>query len=191
MPSKTLVEALLADVPTGSVLTLVGLPGLRPLPWWQTLTVFVRRWYNRAGVERVMGCCTQDEYEAFVEDAPRFAQRLVRSDTIVRKHYLDIIKGEQKRRLAKRHRDLLTQWKISPLDQVAARHRDAYTAGIDKATIDLLDAVRRKRNPNDCERAGTTSAAEAEAFHRVTVALRGGVVRGLRKAQPQLGRSAV
>ena len=73
------------------------------------------------------GFCTPAECELFIEDAPRFEQLLVRSDTIVRKYYLDITKAEQKRRLAKRRRDPLTQWKVSPIDDVAVRNWDKYS----------------------------------------------------------------
>ena len=97
------------------------------LPVGGEVVLFNRSWYNRAGVERVMGFCSDDEYELFIEDAPRFEQLLVRSDTIVRKYYLDITKGEQKRRLAKRRRDPLTQWKVSPIDEVAVSHWDEYS----------------------------------------------------------------
>jgi polyphosphate kinase 2 len=97
------------------------------LPVGGEIVLFNRSWYNRAGVEHVMGFCTRDEYELFIEDAPRFEQLLVRSDTIVRKYYLDITKAEQKRRLAKRHHDPLTQWKVSPIDEVAIRHWDEYS----------------------------------------------------------------
>ncbi len=66
-----------------------------------------------------------------------------------------------------------------------------YTAGVAKATIDILDTVRRKRNQINYERAGTTSAAEAEEFYQVAVALRGDVVRWLRKRHPQLCPSGI
>ena len=102
------------------------------LPVGGEIVLFNRSWYNRAGVERVMGFCTPDEYELFMEDAPRFEELLVRSDTIVRKYYLDISKGEQKRRLAERRRDPLTQWKISPIDRVAMKHWDAYSKARDR-----------------------------------------------------------
>jgi polyphosphate kinase len=97
------------------------------LPVEGEIVLFNRSWYNRAGVERVMGFCTPAEYEQFIEDAPRFEQLLVRSDTILRKYYLDITKSEQKRRLAKRRRDPLTQWKLSPIDDVALSNWDTYS----------------------------------------------------------------
>ncbi len=97
------------------------------LPIGGEIVLFNRSWYNRAGVERVMKFCTRDEYESFIEDAPRFEELLVRSGTILRKYYLDISKPEQKRRLAERRRDPLTQWKVSPIDRVALDHWDEYS----------------------------------------------------------------
>jgi polyphosphate kinase 2 len=97
------------------------------LPVGGEIVLFNRSWYNRAGVERVMGFCTHEEYESFIEDAPRFEQLLVRSNTILRKYYLDITKAEQKRRLADRRRDPLTQWKVSPIDAVAVGHWKDYS----------------------------------------------------------------
>jgi len=97
------------------------------LPVGGEIVLFNRSWYNRAGVERVMGFCTHDEYELFIEDAPSFEHLLVRSNTIVRKYYLDITEREQKERLAQRRRDPLTQWKVSPIDDVAVKHWDEYS----------------------------------------------------------------
>lgn len=97
------------------------------LPVAGEIVLFNRSWYNRAGVERVMGFCTPAEYELFIEDAPRFEQLLVRAKTVVRKYYLDISRSAQKRRLAERRRDPLTQWKSSPIDDVAARKWRQYS----------------------------------------------------------------
>ena len=90
--------------------------------------LFNRSWYNRAGVEFVMGFCTPAEREAFMDDAPRFEQLLVRSGILLRKFYLDITKGEQKHRLADRARNPLTQWKVSPIDDVAVENWAKYSA---------------------------------------------------------------
>jgi polyphosphate kinase len=97
------------------------------LPVGGEIVLFNRSWYNRAGVERVMGFCTDAEYDLFLEDAPSFERLLVRDDTLVRKYYLDITKHEQKERLAERRRDPLTQWKISPLDAVALDYWEPYS----------------------------------------------------------------
>jgi polyphosphate kinase len=102
------------------------------LPVGGEMVLFNRSWYNRAGVERVMGFCNDQEYELFMEDAPRFEQLLVRSNTLVRKYYLDITQDEQKERLADRRRDPLSQWKVSPIDEVAAEHWDEYSKARDQ-----------------------------------------------------------
>ena len=102
------------------------------LPARGEIVIFNRSWYNRAGVERVMGFCTNDEHESFLNDAPRFEDLLVRSGLILRKYYLDIGKAEQQRRIEERHRDPLSQWKISPIDDVAVKNWKKYSRARDE-----------------------------------------------------------
>ncbi|MBT9455758.1 MAG: polyphosphate kinase 2 [Burkholderiaceae bacterium] len=97
------------------------------LPVAQELVFFNRSWYNRAGVERVMGFCSETEYEDFMQAVPSFEALLVHSGIKLLKYYLDIDRDEQKRRLAARLRDPLTQWKSSPVDAVALKHWKAYS----------------------------------------------------------------
>ena len=94
--------------------------------------LFNRSWYNRAGVERVMGFCTDEEYEEFMETVGSFELMLVRSGVKLLKYYLDISKEEQRRRLKKRARDPLTQWKVSPIDAEAIKHWKDYTRARDE-----------------------------------------------------------
>jgi polyphosphate kinase 2 len=101
------------------------------LPQAEELVLFNRSWYNRAGVERVMGFCSKDQTTEFLHSAPRFEQMLVDSGIKLLKYYLDISKGEQKVRLADRKRNPLTQWKSSPNDDVALKHWDDYTEARD------------------------------------------------------------
>jgi polyphosphate kinase 2 len=101
------------------------------LPAGGEFVLFNRSWYNRAGVERVMGFCEDDEYNAFLREAPRFESMLVRSDIKLVKYYLDISKAEQKERLAERRADPLKQWKISPIDAAAIKKWDAYSEARD------------------------------------------------------------
>jgi polyphosphate kinase 2 len=101
------------------------------LPVDQELVLFNRSWYNRAGVEHVMGFCSKNQYSEFLDSVPRFEQLLVDSGIKLLKYYLDISKDEQKQRLAARKRDPLKQWKISPIDDVAVKHWDAYTQARD------------------------------------------------------------
>ena len=101
------------------------------LPLAGEITFFNRSWYNRAGVERVMGFCTEQDYAAFIETAPMFEQLLVHSGVELVKYYLDISKKEQKRRLADREEDPLKQWKNSPMDACALAKWKAYSKARD------------------------------------------------------------
>jgi polyphosphate kinase len=98
------------------------------LPLAQDMVLFNRSWYNRAGVERVMGFCTGDQYEEFMETVLSFEQMLERSGIRLFKYYLDIRREEQRRRLKARREDPLKQWKISPIDEVAVKHWKDYSA---------------------------------------------------------------
>jgi polyphosphate kinase len=80
------------------------------LPAAQELVLFNRSWYNRAGVERVMGFCTDSEYESFLEGVLPFEHMLIGAGIQIMKYYLDISKKEQKTRLRDRRNDPLTQW---------------------------------------------------------------------------------
>ena len=97
------------------------------LPAAQELVLFNRSWYNRAGVERVMGFCNEDEYGEFMETVPHFEQMLTRSGIKLFKYYLDISLKEQKKRLKQRRDDPLKQWKISSIDEQSAKHWDDYS----------------------------------------------------------------
>jgi polyphosphate kinase 2 len=101
------------------------------LPAEAEFVLFNRSWYNRAGVERVMGFCSEDEVATFLEDAPIFERMLVNSGIQLFKYYLDIDRHEQAQRLAERRRDPLAQWKTSPIDKVALKHWADYTRARD------------------------------------------------------------
>ncbi len=98
------------------------------LPAAQELVLFNRSWYNRAGVERVMGFCSKAEHEEFLGSVPNFEKMLVQSGVKLVKYYLDISKDEQKRRLKDRKTNPLKQWKTSPIDDQAIKHWDEYSA---------------------------------------------------------------
>lgn len=89
------------------------------LPAAGEFTLFNRSWYNRAGVEHVMGFCTDEEHEEFMASVHEFERMLVRSGIRLLKYYLDISKAEQKKRIEERRRDPLRQWKVSPIDEQA------------------------------------------------------------------------
>ncbi len=97
------------------------------LPSAGEFVLFNRSWYNRAGVEKVMGFCTDAQYKQFMDTVNEFESLLVRSDIQLIKYYLDISKLEQAIRLKDRAKDPLKQWKISPIDQKAQMMWDAYS----------------------------------------------------------------
>jgi polyphosphate kinase 2 len=97
------------------------------LPSSGEFVLFNRSWYNRAGVEKVMGFCSNKQYKSFFKEVELFEKLLVDSEIIMLKYYLDISKGEQKRRLKEREKDPLKQWKISPIDMVAQKHWKDYS----------------------------------------------------------------
>ena len=104
-------------------------------PWLPAngeIVLFNRSWYNRAGVEHVMGYCSEAEYEAFFRDVLPFERLLVSSGTTVLKYYLDISREEQAARLAERKTSPLTAWKVSPVDDVALENFDGYSRARDR-----------------------------------------------------------
>jgi polyphosphate kinase 2 len=98
------------------------------LPGAGEFVLFNRSWYNRAGVEKVMGFCTDEQYKQFMGTVNEFESLLIKSGTQLIKYYLDISKEEQAIRLQDRAKDPLKQWKISPIDQKAQKLWDAYSA---------------------------------------------------------------
>jgi polyphosphate kinase len=97
------------------------------LPQAQEMVLFNRSWYNRAGVERVMGFCTDAQYEEFMTSVGELEAMLIRSGITIVKYYLDIDRKEQRKRLKARKDSLLKQWKISPIDQQATKKWEAYS----------------------------------------------------------------
>src|SRR6266571_2669513 len=102
------------------------------LPSGGEFVFFNRSWYNRAGVERVMGFCTEKEVEEFFDTVNDFESLLVRSGLALRKYYLDISRKEQKQRLLSRQEDPLKAWKNSPIDAMALKKWHAYTEARDE-----------------------------------------------------------
>ena len=96
------------------------------LPAAGELVLFDRSWYNRAGVERVMGYCTDAQYTQFLKDAPVFEQMLVNDGIILLKYWLAVDQDEQEERFAERAADPLKRWKLSPIDLEARKHYVAY-----------------------------------------------------------------
>ena len=102
------------------------------LPSAGETVLFNRSWYNRAGVEKVMGFCTDDQYKLFMSTVNDFEALLIRSNIQIVKYYLDISEEEQAKRLKDREKDPLKQWKISPIDQKAQKMWGAYSDARDK-----------------------------------------------------------
>jgi len=102
------------------------------LPSAGEFVIFNRSWYNRAGVEPVMGFCTPGEHAAFLRDAPEFERMLVESGVKLMKAWLDISREEQAERLEERRTDPLKALKVSPMDAVAQERWDAYSAARDE-----------------------------------------------------------
>ncbi len=97
------------------------------LPAAGELCLFDRSWYNRAGVERVLGFCTPNEYLEFMRQCPLFEQMLVRSDIRLFKYWFSVSREEQLRRFKARRTDPLKQWKLSPVDRMSLDKWDEYT----------------------------------------------------------------
>ncbi|WP_200762875.1 polyphosphate kinase 2 [Nitrosophilus alvini] len=102
------------------------------LPRGGEIVFFNRSWYNRAGVEKVMGFCTKKQYEKFMEQVPNFEHLLVHDGMLFFKYYLDISKEEQKRRLEERKKNPLKQWKLSPIDDMAQKLWKEYSLARDE-----------------------------------------------------------
>ena len=97
------------------------------LPTAGEIVMFDRSWYNRAGVERVMGFCTEKEYQEFVRQAPLFERQLVDSGVHLIKFWFSVSRKEQRRRFKERELHPLKQWKLSPIDLASLDKWEAYT----------------------------------------------------------------
>ncbi len=124
------------------------------LPTAGEIVFFDRSWYNRAGVERVMGFCSEAQWRAFFEEAPRFEAMLVRDGIRLFKFWLTVSRAEQLKRFYERKTDPLKSWKLSPIDHAAVGRWDAYTEAIqdifrhthtDVAPWTVIDANDQRR----------------------------------------------
>ncbi len=97
------------------------------LPTAGEIVLFDRSWYNRAGVERVMGFCSEAEYQEFLRQAPEFERQLVRSGIHLFKFWFSVSRAEQRRRFKERRLHPLKQWKLSPIDMASLDKWDDYT----------------------------------------------------------------
>ncbi|SPB17701.1 putative polyphosphate kinase [Caballeronia novacaledonica] len=129
------------------------------LPAGGEIVLFDRSWYNRAGVERVMGFCTDDEYEEFFRSVPEFERMLVRSGIKIVKYWFSVTDDEQELRFQARVQDPLKQWKLSPMDLESRRRWEDYThvkevmlerSNIPEAPWWVVQAVDKKRARLNC-----------------------------------------
>ena len=107
------------------------------------VVIFDRSWYNRAGVEKVMGFCNQEEYERFLELCPEIEKYIVDGGIILIKFWLEVSDKEQKRRFEARINDPLRQWKLSPMDLPSRSRWYDYSRARDK----MLEATDTKHAP--------------------------------------------
>lgn len=107
------------------------------------VVLFDRSWYNRAGVEKVMGYASDQQIEAFLDAVPTFEKLLVDDGILLFKYWLCCDQGEQEQRFAERHVDPLKGWKLSPIDLAAREKYDDYT----KARETMLKATHTKHAP--------------------------------------------
>jgi polyphosphate kinase 2 len=129
------------------------------LPAAGEIVLFDRSWYNRAGVERVMGFCTQEEVEEFFRSVPEFERMLIRSGIILIKYWFSITDEEQQFRFHMRIEDPLKQWKLSPMDVESRRRWEDYTVAkeemlerthIPEAPWWVVEAVDKKKARLNC-----------------------------------------
>jgi polyphosphate kinase 2 len=129
------------------------------LPAGGEIVLFDRSWYNRAGVERVMGFCTEEEVEEFFRTVPEFEKMLVRAGILLVKYWFSITDEEQHLRFMFRAHDPLKQWKLSPMDLESRRRWEQYTTAkeamlerthIPEAPWWIVEAVDKKRARLNC-----------------------------------------
>ena len=129
------------------------------LPAGGEIVLFDRSWYNRAGVERVMGFCTEEEYAEFLDTAPEFERMLTRSGIVLVKYWFSITYEEQLRRLRSRACNPVKQWKLSPMDVQSLYRFDDYTRAkevmlqrthIGEAPWWIVDAVDKRKARLNC-----------------------------------------
>jgi polyphosphate kinase 2 len=102
------------------------------LPAAGEMLLFDRSWYNRAGVERVMGFCTEDQYHEFMQSCPEFERMLVRSGIRLIKYWFSVSDEEQERRFQDRMQNVTKRWKLSPMDIESRKHWADYSRAKDE-----------------------------------------------------------
>jgi polyphosphate kinase len=163
------------------------------LPAGGEIVLFDRSWYNRAGVERVMGFCTEADCEEFFRSVPDFERMLVRSGIILIKYWFSITDEEQNLRFMMRIKDPLKQWKLSPMDLESRRRWELYTkakeemlerTNLPDARWWIVEGVDKKRGRLDCIHHLLQQVPYDEIQHE-------GVVMPARERQPNYLREPI
>ena len=153
------------------------------LPAGGELVIFNRSWYNRGGVEPVMGFCTPEEHEVFLRDVPAFEAMLTGSGVQIVKLWLDISRAEQAKRLKSRTSDPLKALKISPLDAEAQKRWDEYT----KSRDEMLTRSHTNVAPWTIVHTDRKKAARLNIMrHLLKVLAPKSVTKGVRKTDPDV-----
>jgi polyphosphate kinase len=108
---------------------------IEQLPSAGEIVLFDRSWYNRAGVERVMGFCTKEEYGRFLNQCPIFERLLVEDGILLRKYWFSVSEDEQERRFRSRLEDPMRRWKLSPMDLESMTRWEAYSQAKDEMFV--------------------------------------------------------
>ena len=133
------------------------------LPAGGEMVLFDRSWYNRAGVERVMGFCSNDDVEEFFRTVPEFEKMLIRSGILLFKYWFSITDEEQHLRFLGRIHDPLKQWKLSPMDLESRRRWEAYT----KAKEIMLERTHIPESPWWVVQADDKKKARLNCIHHL------------------------
>ena len=148
------------------------------LPAGGEMVLFDRSWYNRAGVEKVMGFCNDDEYEEFFRTVTEFEKMLIRSGIILIKYWFSITDDEQHLRFMMRIHDPLKQWKLSPMDMESRRLWEQYTKAkeimlerthIPEAPWWIIEAVDKKKARLNCIHHLLTQVPFGEVEHEPVI----------------------
>jgi polyphosphate kinase 2 len=133
------------------------------LPASGEIVLFDRSWYNRAGVERVMGFCEPEEYDTFLRDAPAFERELVADGITLIKFWFSVTRAEQLRRFIDRHGDPVKRWKLSPIDLASLDKWDEYT----RAKEAMFARTDRAETPWTVVKSNDKKRARLEAIRYV------------------------
>ncbi|MDP4282365.1 MAG: polyphosphate kinase 2 [Bacteroidota bacterium] len=133
------------------------------LPAAGELVLFDRSWYNRAGVERVMGFCSEEEYWDFLRSCPGFENMLIRSGIVLIKYWFSVSDKEQERRFIQRINDPMRQWKISPMDMASRSKWVEYS----RAKDDMFSYTDTKQSPWYVVEANDKRKARLNCIHHI------------------------